>query len=158
MSALERDLSKRYPTAADLERDLRGFLKARHVVVPASGVAALLKRVVGDRIEQRRRALRSALRELGQGAKSVELLPSDPAFTPTGSERGSRSGVSGVSGAGSSASARRAPSRPSAPRGRLTPAGASSYPRQAVNPATLGYAVGIGGVAIAILVLLLFRR
>ncbi len=69
-----------------------------YMVVPKSGIAAPLKRVVGDRIEQRRKAVRAALRALGQGAAAVDLLSSDPAFTPTGGERGSRSGISAVSG------------------------------------------------------------
>src|SRR5690606_34160158 len=58
LKALERDVERRYTTAADLEAALRAFLKASGVVVPRSGVAGLLKRVAGPRIEARRRALR----------------------------------------------------------------------------------------------------
>jgi serine/threonine protein kinase len=155
LTALERDLGKRYATAAALESELRGFLKAAHMVVPKSGIAALLKRVVGDRIEQRRKAVRAALRALGQGAAAVELLSSDPAFTPTGGDRGSRSGISAVSG-------------PSAPQ--IGPAPALAAPalpsmqvraapvRRGLPPGTLGYAIGILGLVFAILVLLFYRR
>jgi len=167
LTALERDLSKRYATAADLERELRGFLKAKHVVVPASGIAALLKRVVGDRVEQRRRAVRAALRALGQGAKAIDLLSSDPAFTPTGGERISVTGASvpgaSVSGANLSAPGRSAPTRPPLPAAvpeQSVPGSGRNVRRKArkAAPGTWGYAVGLAGITIAILVLLLFRR
>jgi eukaryotic-like serine/threonine-protein kinase len=155
LTALERDLGKRYATAAALESELRGFLKAAHMVVPKSGIAALLKRVVGDRIEQRRKAVRAALRALGQGAAAGDLLSSDPAFTPTGGERGSRSGVSAVSGPSAPqigpAPALAAPALPSM-QVRVAPV------RRGLPPGTLGYAIGILGLVFAILVLLFYRR
>ena len=51
MRALERRVERRHPTAAALEEDLREFLSAERVLVPSSGVAGLLKRVVGPRIK-----------------------------------------------------------------------------------------------------------
>jgi eukaryotic-like serine/threonine-protein kinase len=159
LTALERDPSKRYATAADLERDLRGFLKSKRMVVAASGIAALLKRVVGDRIEQRRLAVRAALKALGtEGKAGDSLLPGDRVFTPTG-ERSSRESSSAVSGAKLSG-----PGRPLAAPARLPafpnrPAPSSAKPVYAGAPSgTLGYAIGLAGITIAILVLLLFQR
>ena len=129
------------------------------MVVPASGIAGLLKRVVGDRIEQRRKAVRAALRALNEGKPSAELLSADPAFTPTGRKPGSEQSASGVS----------VVSGPSAPGGAgfpNAPAELASGPLSArsiaaarrSSSAAWGYAIGLAGIAIAILVLLLFRR
>src|SRR6185436_7282347 len=51
LRALERDVQARYQTAAELENDLRKYLKTQRIVVAQSGIAGLLKRVVGQRIE-----------------------------------------------------------------------------------------------------------
>src|SRR5262245_51255510 len=64
MRALQRDPQGRYQTALELETDLRAYLKQKRIVVPQSGIAGLLKRVVGQRIEQRRKAVRSALKSV----------------------------------------------------------------------------------------------
>lgn len=90
LKALERSPDRRYQTAADLELELHDFLKAEHVVVPSSGVAGLLKRVMGSRIEQRRKAVRKALKTLQvpESVRLPDLISRDPAFTPTQSERG----------------------------------------------------------------------
>jgi serine/threonine-protein kinase len=94
LKALERSVERRYQTAADLEGELRDFLKAERVVVPRSGVAGLLKRVMGSRIEQRRRAVRKALKTLQvpESVKLPELISHDPAFTPVDGERGDEQG------------------------------------------------------------------
>lgn len=86
LKALERNLDRRYQTAAELETDLRKFLKAERIVVPQSGVAGLLKRVMGTRIEQRRKAVRKALKtlEVPESLRVPDLISLDPAFTPTG--------------------------------------------------------------------------
>ncbi len=86
MTALERNLERRHPTAADLEADLRRYLKTECILVPRSGVAGLLKRVVGPRIEQRRSLARQALKgaERSEAMTEPELISEDPAFTPTG--------------------------------------------------------------------------
>jgi serine/threonine protein kinase len=89
LHALERDPNQRYQTAHELETDLRGYLKAERIVVPVSGVAGLLKRVLGNRIEQRRKAVRKAIKSLETGEYQVvepELISQDPAFTPTGND------------------------------------------------------------------------
>src|SRR5690606_32963346 len=64
LKALERNRERRYQTAAELEAELRDFLKTERIVVPQSGVAGLLKRVMGTRIEQRRKAVRRAIKTL----------------------------------------------------------------------------------------------
>jgi serine/threonine-protein kinase len=81
MRALERDVERRYQTAAEFRQDLENYLKEERVVVPRSGVAGLLKRVMGARIEQRRRAVRRAVKAL-DGAREVgsALISNDPAF------------------------------------------------------------------------------
>src|SRR5450432_4570292 len=95
LKALERNVSARYQTAAELEHDLRAYLKSERLIVPQSGVAGILKRVLGERIEQRRKAVRASLRALNSGAlPGSEVLTNDPAFTPTGNDRITVSGVS----------------------------------------------------------------
>jgi serine/threonine-protein kinase len=158
MKALQREAERRYPTAEEFERDLRAYLKSQRIVVPVSGIASILKRVLGDRIEQRRKAVRSALKALNRGANGLpgELLSPEPAFTPTGKDRNSSSGVSssgGVSGLSPDSSL----SGRSLPRQSISEAPRASYPR--VSRASLvGYAIGIAGLAIALFVLLFMRR
>lgn len=77
MQALSRSRRERFQTARDLQRALERYLKDEHIVVPRAGLAALLKRVLGERIETRRAAVRRALSEL---AGRHELVPADPAF------------------------------------------------------------------------------
>jgi hypothetical protein len=134
--------------------------------VPQSGVAGILKRVLGDRIEQRRKAVRASLKALSSGAvPTAQLLPNDPAFTPTGKDRITVSGVSTVTGTGlsglsglSSAGGTSPsaivhsplePSQPGVPR---------RAPRRRLSTASvLGYAIGLTGLAIALFVLLFMR-
>jgi serine/threonine-protein kinase len=91
MRALERDVDRRYQSAAELQHDLETYLKEERIVVARSGVAGLLKRVMGERIEQRRTAVRRAVKildgTLEGGAAATESLAS---------EGGSVSGVSGI--------------------------------------------------------------
>jgi serine/threonine-protein kinase len=159
--ALERDPSKRYQSAEEFERDLRGFLKAENVVVPQGGVAGLLKRVVGERVEQRRRAIRAALKALSSSSPiATDLLSADPAFTPTGKDRLTVSGVSGVSVVTGSSSVSTAgiaeisssDSRPEPPRRRRRRGSRVSW------ASAIGYAIGVAGLAIAIIVLFFLTR
>ena len=61
----------------------------------------LMKRVLGERIEQRRKAVRAALKALGSGqTPPSDLLAGEHAFTPTGKDRITVSGVSSVTGSG----------------------------------------------------------
>ncbi len=98
LRALERDVDRRYQTAAELESDLRGYLRAEQIVVPGSGIAGLLKRVLSTRIEQRRRVIRKAVKSLGaSGDVEPDLIPVEPAFTPTGSNPLDIPSVTGMS-------------------------------------------------------------
>ena len=156
LKALERDATLRYQTAQELESDLRSYLKTERVVVPQGGIAGLLKRVVGSRIEQRRKAVRGALKSLAAGV-GLELLSNDPAFTPTGRERITISGVSVVSGTGASGISGHSTggSRAAPPSTRSV-----SYPQLDPNRgvAIVAYAVGVAGILIAIAVLYLNGR
>jgi eukaryotic-like serine/threonine-protein kinase len=165
LKALERNVSARYQTAAELEHDLRAYLKAERLIVPQSGVAGILKRVLGDRIEQRRKAVRASLKALSSGAvPTAQLLPNDPAFTPTGKDRITVSGVStvtgtspsdlsGLSGTGTSPS-----SVMRSPLEQSLPGVSRRAPRARLSTASvLGYAIGLAGLAIALFVLLFMR-
>jgi len=88
-----------------------------------------------------------------------DLLPSDPAFTPTGKGKITISGVSvvtetGMSGAGSLPSQIGPTSNPSySNSGHRLPA------REPMSRASIiGYAIGVAGFAIALIVLFLLRR
>jgi hypothetical protein len=87
LRALERDRRQRYQSAEELRARLRGYLKAEHVVVAQSGVAGLLKRVVGERVEQRRQAIRAALKALSRQPVATDLLSAETGVHPTGKDR-----------------------------------------------------------------------
>jgi serine/threonine-protein kinase len=89
MRALDRDLDRRYQTAADLQHDLENYLKEERIVVARSGVGGLLKRVMGERIELRRAAVRRAVKVL------------DGTLEPGAAADGTSDGVESGSGAGS---------------------------------------------------------
>jgi serine/threonine protein kinase len=165
LKALERNVSARYQTAAELDHDLRAYLKAERLIVPQSGVAGILKRVLGDRIEQRRKAVRASLKALSSGAvPTAQLLPNDPAFTPTGKDRITVSGISTVTGTGlSGLSGLSSPgTSPSAvvhsPLEPSQPGVRRQAPRARLSTVSvLGYAIGLTGLAIALFVLLFMR-
>ncbi len=94
LKALERDVEKRFQTAAEFSDELNAYLRQERMVVPRKGIAGLLKRVLGKRIEGRRRAIRDALERLSQGPHSSPLS-SESAFGPL-SEPGS--GISNITG------------------------------------------------------------
>lgn len=164
LKALERNVSTRYQTAAEFEHDLHAYLKAERLIVPQGGVAGILKRVVGERIEQRRKAVRGSLKALSSGAvATAQLLPNDPAFTPTGKDRITVSGVSSVTDTGASGlSGLSSPgTSPSAvqPAPQLRrPSTHSMAPGPRLSTASLlGYAIGLTGLAIALFVLIFMR-
>jgi serine/threonine-protein kinase len=159
LRALERDPQARYQTAAELENDLRSYLKSQRIVVAQSGIAGLLKRVVGQRIEQRRKAVRGALKSISAGAMPPELLSSEPAFTPTSRDRITVSGVSVVTGTGLSGVS--GPSSTGTSMGGVAPPSAHSV-RAVADPnrgvALVAYAVGFAGIVIALVVLYMNGR
>ena len=162
LKALERNVSARYQTAAEFEHDLRAYLKSERLIVPQSGVAGILKRVLGDRIEQRRKAVRAALKALSSGAvPTAQLLPNDPAFTPTGKDRITVSGISTVTGTGLSGLSNGGTSPSAVVRSPFdhSQAGLRSRAPQArlSTASVLGYAIGLTGLAIALFVLIFMR-
>ena len=162
LKALERNVSARYQTAAEFEHDLRAYLKAERLIVPQGGVAGILKRVLGERIEQRRKAVRASLKTLGNGdLPAARLLPNDPAFTPTGKDRITVSGVSTVSGTGLSGLSSPGSSPSGAMRSPLDSsrarAGRTAPPTRLSTASMLGYAIGLTGLAIALFVLIFMR-
>jgi serine/threonine-protein kinase len=159
LRALERDPQARYQTAAELEHDLRNYLKSQRIVVAQSGIAGLLKRVVGQRIEQRRKAVRAALKSITVGLAPQELLSSEPAFTPTNPDKITVSGVSVVTGTGLSGVS--GPSSTGESTGGVPPPSAHSV-RTDVDPnrgvALVAWAVGFAGIVIALVVLYMNGR
>jgi serine/threonine-protein kinase len=169
LKALDRNADQRYQSAQELAEDLRGYLKAERVVVAQNALSGLMKRVLGERIEQRRKAVRAALRALSTGqASQSELLASDPAFTPTGQDRQAITGVSSVSGISSVTDNRlsepsqlSSPStvgRPSSSFSNLRPQ-TSQPPRPRLSVASIvGYSIGALGLLVALFVLLFMRH
>ncbi|HYP90505.1 MAG TPA: serine/threonine-protein kinase [Polyangiaceae bacterium] len=172
LKALDRSAEQRYQSAQELAEDLRAYLKSERVVVAQTALSGLMKRVLGERIEQRRKAVRGALRALASGhASPSDLLPNDLAFTPTGQEKMSGSGVSSITGVSSvsnvgspSDSSLNLPSSPST-GGRPSSGFSSPQPQLYQRPAAglglgsiIGYAIGALGLLVALFVLLFMRH
>ena len=81
MKALHRDIDERYQTAEDLRDALERYLVEERTLVAKAGVAGLVKRVLGERIERIRHAVRTALEEIDGAAPSEGILPVDPVLT-----------------------------------------------------------------------------
>jgi serine/threonine-protein kinase len=163
LKALDRNVEARYQTAQALAEDLRAYLKSERVVVAQSGLAGLMKRVLGERIEQRRKAVRAALKALGSGqAPPADLLSGDLAFTPTGKDRITVSGVSSVSSVtGSNLSNITSPSkvgRPSSSFSGLRSEVSRPQPSSLSVGSMVGYAIGVVGLLVAAFVLLFMRH
>jgi serine/threonine-protein kinase len=166
LRALDRTVEGRYQTAQELAEDLRAYLKSERVVVAQSALSGLMKRVLGERIEQRRKAVRAALKALGSGqAPPADLLSGELAFTPTGKDRITVSGVSSVSSVtGSNLSGLSnitSPStvgRPSSSFSGLRRDVSQPQPSGLSVGSMIGYGVGALGLLIALFVLLFMRR
>jgi eukaryotic-like serine/threonine-protein kinase len=163
LKALDRSAEARYQTAQELAEDLRGYLKSERIVVAQSGLAGLMKRVLGERIEQRRKAVRSALKALGSGqAPAGDLLSGELAFTPTGKDRVTVSGVSSVTGSNlSGLSNITSPStvgRPSSSFSGLRREFSQPQPSSLSIGSIVGYAIGALGLLVALFVLLFMRN
>jgi hypothetical protein len=102
--------------------------------------------------------VRGALRSLAAGV-GVELISSEPAFTPTGREKITVSGVSVVTGTGVSGISGHSTG---GSRGGVAPPSTRSVSFPATDPnrgvAIAAYAVGVAGILIAIAVLYLNGR
>jgi serine/threonine-protein kinase len=81
LKALERERHARFQTAEEMRQAIEQYLVSERLVVPRAGVAGLLRRVLRERIEQRRDSLRAAVLEL-DGANQVRapapLVPNEP--------------------------------------------------------------------------------
>jgi serine/threonine-protein kinase len=179
LKALQRDPAKRFQTAEEFQRTLDGYLKSERVVVPRAGIANLLKKVIGERIEQRRKAIRTVLRQL-DASSGVEPPLSEVPFSSS-PEHASVTGVSAVTGGTGSGintiglvERPSVPSHPSHPRPSVEP----PLPQDASNPSAvsqvmypsdfghsgttvvvkrggmLGLVVGVLGLAVALVAVL----
>jgi serine/threonine-protein kinase len=74
--ALERDVARRFQTAEQMQKALEAYLVEERIMVTRAGVGQLAKRVLGERIKQRRIALRHALDQLG-GERIALPAPAD---------------------------------------------------------------------------------
>lgn len=109
MKALQRNAELRHPTAAAFEDELREFLSSQRILVPPSGVARLLARVMGPTLAQRQRAVHQALQELARAEETrtapVESVPKSersikPSEAPQFAEETGASGISSLSQVG----------------------------------------------------------
>ncbi len=82
LKALERDLDLRFQTADELRDALERYLVDERILVTRAGVASLVKRVLGERIERIRIAVRAALEDLDGSAPSAGVLPAEPVLSP----------------------------------------------------------------------------
>jgi eukaryotic-like serine/threonine-protein kinase len=169
LKALSRSRRERFQTAEELQKALEAFLKHERTVVPHAGIGALLRKVLGTRIEARRQAVRAALKEIdGAASRSGGLVPSGPAFSPADRESLSLSGTSGVRDGGSAPSASGAKHDPGqltgsyfgmTPHGtnQLTaPSGAAASVSRPHDLALIGYVVGIVGLLVAAAAILFY--
>ena len=76
--SLERDLRRRFQTAAQLSEALERCLVEERVMVSHASVGHLVRRVLGSRIENQRQALREAL-TASDGVVAAGLVPDLPA-------------------------------------------------------------------------------
>ncbi len=142
LKALEKDPRNRFQSAAEFEAALRDYLRAERIVVPRSGVAGLLKRVLGERVEERRIEIRQALKALRSEGRAPELLSNEPAFTPTGT----RDDTSGGGGQPKTSEHSPAVSAPPATRApEQAPQG--THARKPSAPTTAGEEQGTAGAA-----------
>lgn len=142
LRALTRDPTKRYQTAQEFQRALDGYLKSERVVVPAAGIANLLKKVLGERIEQRRKAIRSVLKGLDTPSGLSQREVPDAQFVPVPGEPVSVTGVSAItSGSGVSGVSSVTPSPGSSPSGlsHPRPSIATPLPADASNPSAVSH-------------------
>jgi eukaryotic-like serine/threonine-protein kinase len=77
LRALERDVWKRFQTAADFADALEQYLRDERILVSHAGVGQLVRRVLGTRIDQQRDAVQKAL--TARDGTLEEGLVSEPA-------------------------------------------------------------------------------
>lgn len=150
MTALSRSRRERFQTARDFQRALERYLKDERIVVPRAGIAGLLRKVLGERIEARRLAVRGALRSLATPRQ--ELMSDDPAFRPIDAEAESfPSGLSDLSGMGAIGLV---PS-PGAGLSELTGSFVAEMPEAVRQQARRSRALAFAGIAVGVIGLVL---
>lgn len=80
LRALSRDPSERYQTAKELRDALERYLIEERVMVSHAGVAQLVRRVIGSRVESLRQSVREAL-IARDGALAEGIIPEPPFST-----------------------------------------------------------------------------
>ncbi len=154
LRALERDPQKRFQTALEFQQALESYLKSQRIFVARAGVANLLKKVMGPRMEQRRKAIRSALAAtLGGGVDTAALAPSDP--NAAGLLGGDHISVVTGTGTGTITPPPTSTSGLSEPQPTLATM-PQTMPVVVKRGGTLGYVIGILGLAAALGVVLFF--
>src|SRR6185436_504175 len=78
MKALEREVERRFQTAAELREALETYLVEERILVPAAGVKGLLRKVLGSKIDQRRQQIRASIRALDGSHMKLSLVSDDP--------------------------------------------------------------------------------
>lgn len=143
LKALERDLERRYQTAGEFQAELEQYLKAERILVPPAGLARLLMKVLGGRIEQRRTAIRATLKQLDGDASSAttSLMPSAELLIEGDVSH------SGLSSAGSTTGSE--PSGPSTTHPQTV-----TLARGGRAGGVSGYVFGIAGLAVGLAVVL----
>jgi serine/threonine protein kinase len=146
MKALSRSRRERFQTARDFQRALERYLKDERIVVPRAGIAGLLRKVLGERIEARRLAVRAALRSIA--AAHEGLVGDDPAFRSVepdaDANSGSFSDLSNVEALGLSPSGLERSTE-------LTGSFAGSLPDALRVEARRNRALAVGGVAVGVI-------
>ncbi|MBN2195563.1 MAG: serine/threonine protein kinase [Polyangiaceae bacterium] len=146
MKALSRSRRERFQSARDFQRALERYLKDERIVVPRAGIAGLLRKVLGDRIEARRQAVRGALRSVA--AARAGLVSEEPAFRAAEPEgEPSVSGLSNLSSFDRVVFSGDAPRRTTELTGSFDPSRSESV-RSAVRRSR---ALGLGGVVIGVI-------
>ncbi|MEO6598699.1 MAG: serine/threonine-protein kinase, partial [Polyangiaceae bacterium] len=140
--ALARDVNERFQTAAEFRDALEHYLRDERILVSPAGVGQLVKRVLGSRIEQQRKALREALLA-ADGTVASGLVP-DQSAAPERSTSGFSSGRIALPSEPPTSTSQFSSSRTGTPRPQtLEPNG------QARRASLLPLFAAIGGLAAA---------
>jgi serine/threonine-protein kinase len=141
--ALQRDPDRRYQTAEALQKDLESYLKEARIVVPRAGVGGLLKRVLGQRIEQRRQAVRMALRAVGAASASGSgLISAEGVFGP-----GGNSASDSIAGAPPGGSSSRDASASGVTQSDITAGRPSTIPPGSISPSSVSQPTASGATS-----------
>jgi len=150
LKALQRDRDQRFQTAEEFARALERFLVDSRIMVARSSVGQLLKRVLGERIQQRREQIRAALKSLKEGrAAGVAVGPSPmpgaevslPSLSLNGVEPPASASTTGV---GSMVSSRGRSTGTPRPAVSEIPPRSPTAPLRIVVPAALLVTCGLG--------------